>query len=387
MVGQPYESLQSADGAAHQRETRVSESQTIFEVPRDQQGVNSPPPSFHSHDNDERDHLVDAFDGSSDSEVDDDDDWDDRQIVQSQTPQRGGFFTSSERYQPLQENNTDLPTGAIRSCELPSNMSASSSSESASLPSSLNPMPARLPRPQGGLFSMLPWTRGRGGPSLQANQNDGVFANITAKPETDRQSEDFPPTYEEAAADQTPPYWETTIMAPGFGDEVFIEGLPVGSPINFVWNMMVSSAFQFVGFLLTYLLHTSHAAKQGSRAGLGFTLFQYGFYLQPNAAGDATTPAKEFEPSQPNNYDVSTKSEDVSGSFNQGSTAGSDPSPSLDGSGASGWVSILLMVLGAIMILKAVVDYMRARKMELVIQGPSPPPPPIEPESPQAAMV
>ena len=30
--------------------------------------------------------------------------------------------------------------------------------------------------------------------------------------------------------------------------------------------------------MLTYLLHTSHAAKYGSRAGLGITLIQYGLY-------------------------------------------------------------------------------------------------------------
>lgn len=44
--------------------------------------------------------------------------------------------------------------------------------------------------------------------------------------------------------------------------------------------MLVSISFQFVGFLLTYLLHTSHAARLGSRAGLGVTLIQYGFALR-----------------------------------------------------------------------------------------------------------
>ena len=39
-------------------------------------------------------------------------------------------------------------------------------------------------------------------------------------------------------------------------------------------------SFQFVGFLLTTLLSTSHAAKNGSRAGLGITLIQYGLFLQ-----------------------------------------------------------------------------------------------------------
>lgn len=357
MAGQAYERVSSSE---------QTQPETVFEAPGTDTPT-SPPPSFRSRNetdnNLEHDPLMDAFDDSD--EDDSDNDWDDRQIVQGQTPTRDGFFGgNSDRYQPLQDNNTA------------SNHSAVASSATSSAPTPSN-------NARRGFFGLqMPWGSSRQSQLTRANQNDGVFANLTAKPETDRPSEDFPPTYEEAAADQTPPYWETTIMAPGFGEEVFIEGLPVGSPINFVWNMMVSSAFQFVGFLLTYLLHTSHAAKQGSRAGLGFTLFQYGFYLQPNATGDATTPAKEFEPNQPNNYDVSAKSQDMSGSFNQGSGADSDLS-SLDSSGASGWISLLLMVLGAIMILKAVADYLRARKMELVIQGPSPPVVVEQEESPQ----
>ena len=45
----------------------------------------------------------------------------------------------------------------------------------------------------------------------------------------------------------------------------------------FVANLFTSFFFQFVGFLLTYLLHMTHAAKFGSRAGFGLTLIQYGF--------------------------------------------------------------------------------------------------------------
>lgn len=47
--------------------------------------------------------------------------------------------------------------------------------------------------------------------------------------------------------------------------------------------MLVSVSFQFIGFLLTYVLHTTHAAKHGSRAGLGITLIQYGLYLRNRA--------------------------------------------------------------------------------------------------------
>lgn len=80
-----------------------------------------------------------------------------------------------------------------------------------------------------------------------------------------------------------PPYWETTVHAPFAPDSVgdmVIDSLPTGSLFSFCWNLLVSISFQFVGFLLTYLLHTSHAARLGSRAGLGVTLIQYGFALR-----------------------------------------------------------------------------------------------------------
>lgn len=67
-------------------------------------------------------------------------------------------------------------------------------------------------------------------------------------------------------------------------EDLIVEGLAVGNLFGFVWNLLVSMTFQFVGFLLTYLLHTTHAARCGSRAGLGITLIQYGFYLRTRAS-------------------------------------------------------------------------------------------------------
>jgi hypothetical protein len=64
------------------------------------------------------------------------------------------------------------------------------------------------------------------------------------------------------------------------------EHLPTGSVFSFLWNLMVSISFQFIGFLLTYLLHTTHAARYGSRAGFGVTLIQYGFALRTNKLED-----------------------------------------------------------------------------------------------------
>ena len=95
--------------------------------------------------------------------------------------------------------------------------------------------------------------------------------------------DEAPPSYASAQADAVPPYWETTVHAPfapnSIGDMI-IDNLPTGSFFAFCWNLLVSVSFQFIGFLLTYLLHTSHAARFGSRAGLGVTLIQYGFALR-----------------------------------------------------------------------------------------------------------
>src|ERR1700749_2420051 len=101
-------------------------------------------------------------------------------------------------------------------------------------------------------------------------------------------------------------------------DEVYVDGLPVGSVFSFVWNGIISMSFQIVGFLLTYLLHTTHAAKNGSRAGLGITLVQYGFSMKGAAVlkgGDASgAPADAGSvfagtPADPNSHDFDPTTE------------------------------------------------------------------------------
>lgn len=115
-------------------------------------------------------------------------------------------------------------------------------------------------------------------------------------PEDARQ--EAPPSYASAQADAVPPYWETTIHAPFSPDsigEMVIDSLPTGSLFSFCWNLLVSISFQFIGFLLTFLLHTSHAARLGSRAGLGVTLIQYGFALRSRLdPGDANGGAADW---------------------------------------------------------------------------------------------
>jgi len=201
--------------------------------------------------------------------------------------------------------------------------------------------------------------------------NDGVFANLAAKPERGEKDEDLPPTYEQAAADATPPYWETTVVAPGMSsDEVYVDGLPVGSVFSFIWNGMISTSFQLVGFLLTYLLHTTHAAKNGSRAGLGLTLVQYGFYMKgsnENKASDADS--AYANPPDPNSHDFSPGSAgDGSHPFDAGTGAPDGMFASIT---TSEWISYILMIVGWFILIRAVSDFLRARRHEqLILQSP-----------------
>ncbi|RGP78994.1 metal homeostatis bsd2 [Fusarium longipes] len=194
--------------------------------------------------------------------------------------------------------------------------------------------------------------------------SDGVFANLSARPErgnSDPEKDELPPSYEQAAADAAPPYWETTILAPGMGgpDEVYIDGMPVGSFFSFVWNGMISTSFQLVGFLLTYLLHSTHAAKNGSRAGLGITLIQYGFYMK--GASEDEPPAMSgpdgyAAPPDPNSHNF--KQADVTDE-DLGSISGSE------------WLGYVLMVVGWFLLIKSVAEFLRARRHEqLVLQSP-----------------
>ncbi|TQS38385.1 hypothetical protein Golomagni_01112 [Golovinomyces magnicellulatus] len=201
--------------------------------------------------------------------------------------------------------------------------------------------------------------------------SDGVFANLSAKPESGEKLNEHPPTYEQAAADSAPPYWETTIRAPGLAglDEVYVEGLPVGSVFSFIWNGMISMSFQLVGFLLTYLLHTTHAAKNGSRAGLGITLIQYGFYMKGSTGGATSSPMDDGspqyeEPSDPNSHDFDVNQLSGSG-IDSGSSKGWTSVAS------SGWMAYILMIVGWFVLIRAVSDFIKARRHEqLVLQSP-----------------
>ncbi|KAI0926011.1 hypothetical protein AcV5_008591 [Taiwanofungus camphoratus] len=220
-------------------------------------------------------------------------------------------------------------------------------------------------------------TRPRGG----GIENDGVFANVMAKPGRsvavrDRNGEvymvpeevqnEMPPSYTEAQADAVPPYWETTVHAPlGLGPgDMIVDDLPTGSVVFFIATIFVSYFFQFVGFILTYLLHTSHAAKYGSRAGLGLTLIQYGSASRAQTGEDA-----EF-------------GQDV---LFWNATAGTpmlvpNPEPTFLPNGtyvdltpelgftSRDWMSLLLMTLGWFLLLSSLIGFYRVKRWEMSIR-------------------
>ncbi|QSZ31473.1 hypothetical protein DSL72_001038 [Monilinia vaccinii-corymbosi] len=299
----------------------------------------SPPPSFRSRTSSPSlrhytapvdQNLADTF--GDDASDDEDNDGDDRQRLM-----RGNPSSSTERL-----------TAGTAGDENPSDTQRT-----------VTAMPAFAPVPGGRVY---------GGGS----GSDGVFANLSAKPERGEKQEEHPPTYEQAAADAAPPYWETTILAPGFGglDEVYVEGLPVGSLFSFIWNGMISMSFQLVGFLLTYLLHTTHAAKNGSRAGLGITLIQYGFYMKgtsnvvtpPSGSNDASY----AQPPDPNSHEFDPEK------VNQAATAGMDSgSGGISDIASNEWFAYILMIVGWFILIRSLSDFIRARRHEqLVLQSP-----------------
>ncbi|MCJ1326421.1 hypothetical protein MMC10_003085 [Thelotrema lepadinum] len=214
------------------------------------------------------------------------------------------------------------------------------------------------------LPSIFSSNRSRGAASAAAS-NDGVFANLNAKPERGEKMEEQPPSYEQAAADATPPYWETTIMAPGMAsDEVYIDGLPVGSFFSFVWNGIISMAFQLVGFLLTYLLHTTHAARNGSRAGLGVTLINYGFTMRSMSVKNHAGAQQQYsQPVDPNSHDFDPANAEATVVVMDDQTSG--------GNFAGEWLAYVLMIVGWIVLIKAVTDFIKARRHEqLILQSP-----------------
>lgn len=131
-------------------------------------------------------------------------------------------------------------------------------------------------------------------------------------------------------------------------------------------------SFQLVGFLLTYLLHTTHAAKNGSRAGLGITLVQYGFYMKGGGHGsggsaDDGGSDRYMTPPDPNSHTFDPNAVEESAA----AAAAADASGASSGITTSDGISYVLMIVGWFILIRAVSDFLRARRHEqLVRQSP-----------------
>jgi hypothetical protein len=345
--------------ASGRRESEPSRKRTQLETPQDADEdhnnaiahtpipvPDSPPPSFRSRassrrtsqDNsnnrsEEERNLHDAFDAPSDDESDDGNNADQRRLIQ----------------------------------RTPSHSSSTASEPTTAQPRAQRPASPQRTVTQIPVYAPTPATAAAGGRIYGGGSgSDGVWANLAAKPRAGEDVEEKPPTYEQAAADATPPYWETTVLSPfshtGDPNDVFVDGLLVGSIFSFVWNCLISMSFQLIGFLLTYLLHTTHAAKHGSRAGLGITLVQYGFQMRYAASGGVSEPGPpnvptDGVPDHPDSHDFDPNN--VSGSGSDGNAAIT----------TTDWLSYVLMIVGWFILIRAASDFMRARRQEALVRS------------------
>lgn len=132
---------------------------------------------------------------------------------------------------------------------------------------------------------------------------------------------------------------------------------------------MISMSFQLVGFLLTYLLHTTHAAKNGSRAGLGITLIQWGFYMRggsSNPPKSTPTDPQYDQPPDPNSHNFDPSSVAATAATTAAATS------TVSSIASSDWLAYVLMIVGWFILIRAVSDFFRARRHEqLVLQSPN----------------
>jgi hypothetical protein len=216
-----------------------------------------------------------------------------------------------------------------------------------------------------------------------AINEDSVFL----APETTQSQ--TPPSYAEAQSDAVPQYWETTVVAPSDPGEMIIDDLPTGSVLVFAFNLFTSFFFQFLGFVITYFLSTTHAARYGARAGLGLTFIQYGAYWR--AAQNA-----EPGPSRAEQQEITWWNETMTG-IGSGTDSGADTTAtsllqsmanqtgtetgeayySDVGFGGRDWLALFFMTFGWVLLFTSIVGFWRVKRWEMSIRAASRPEGPV----------
>jgi len=139
---------------------------------------------------------------------------------------------------------------------------------------------------------------------------------------------------------------------------MIVDDLPTGSVLVFVFNLVTSFFFQFLGFVITYFLSTTHAARYGARAGLGLTFIQYGAYWRAaqNAEADQSRAGQQEVAwwnetmtaivSSPNSAAAPNSTMLLESMMNQNGTDTGEPYYGDIGFGGKDWLALFFMTFG-----------------------------------------
>jgi hypothetical protein len=110
----------------------------------------------------------------------------------------------------------------------------------------------------------------------------------------------------------------------------------------------VSTIFHFIGFFLTYLLHTSHATKNGSKMGLGITFVTVGIQMMTGKGyGEQETDANSDTGYMGNIDEGMQTAEELIG------------------------LSYVAIILGFVIMLHSCLEFFRVKRTEMVINATS----------------
>jgi len=124
------------------------------------------------------------------------------------------------------------------------------------------------------------------------HSTDGVFSNLNEKPEI---RSDALPSYTQVTGEpEFDPFYGYEVAYCHIGEfygEMLFDSIPAGSWGGLILSAFFSFIFDFIGFIMTFFLSTSHGTRKGALIGLGFTLIRYGIYVLTgieDTAGDVT---------------------------------------------------------------------------------------------------
>jgi len=128
--------------------------------------------------------------------------------------------------------------------------------------------------------------------------HDGVFSNLNEKPEI---RSDALPTYTQVTGEaEYDPFcgYEVTYCRIGeFYGEMLINSIPAGTWAGLIISAFFSFIFDFIGFIMTFFLSTSHGTRKGALIGLALTMIRYGLIIITDSEdpADGSPADEEFE--------------------------------------------------------------------------------------------